>query len=99
MRCATSTSRPLIRSARAALAADGVGTHRDLLISPVLVWVGQYVSGIAVYPGEPGHVDGDAGFLGDFADHRRRGRLAYFNPAAGQFPIPVISTAQQKHLT
>jgi hypothetical protein len=54
--------------------AEGVETDRDLLVSPLPVRAGQHVARVAVHPGEAGHVNGDAGFLGDFADHRNSSR-------------------------
>lgn len=70
--------------------AKSVEAHRELLVDPLPAWVGQHVARVAVHPCASGDLDGDTGLLSDFAGHRRRGGLSDFDPASGQFPVPVI---------
>jgi hypothetical protein len=49
---------------------DSMETHRQLLVNPLAVGIGQHVTRVAVHPGEFSDLDRDASFLGDFAYHR-----------------------------
>lgn len=61
---------------------DGVEAERELLVDGA-IGVDQDMSGVAVDTGEPGELDGDAGFLGDFTDDGVAGGLADLDPASG----------------
>ena len=54
----------------------------ELLVNGV-VGVDQDVGGVAVDTGEAGELDGDAGLLGDFPNHRRNCGLADLDAASG----------------
>jgi hypothetical protein len=76
---------------------EGVETHGELLINPLTTWVGQNVARVAVHPGEPGDLDGAAGFFGDFAHYRSRGGFPDIDATAGQLSVQVIGTAHQQN--
>jgi len=78
---------------------EGVKAHRELLVSPLLLRRGQHVARSLYTPASPVTLMGDPGFLGDFTDHRCRGRLADFNAPSRQLPVAVIGPAYQQDLT